>query len=751
MHVAYIYRLYLLSILMESLLVNLKKQVTCSICLDTYTEPKTISCLHTFCCECLEKHARVSQKQGKFRCPECQAAIDLPEGNRFDRLPNSFFHKSLLSLLAVRQSGDASSITCYQCSATNPQMYYCFDCGRFMCPDCFNAHELLKKSFQGHKITPVQDFKTEDYEALLRRQPFCSQEFHEREITRFFCSQCQVCICQICIVTDHQNHKVVLLDKAAHEEKDNIISGAKLIKKMESELQEVIKQFEETISKLESNMETAKRNVKQVAEQMIGNIREREREALESLEATRVSRLHKINLAKQEVESLVKQMNQAAQFAENLVQRTSSSDIMQNKETLKTKFEELLRVEVPKHQQTTFIKFTATSQKDLKLGFIEVTEGTANAAKATLEGLDRTFQAGVEAEFTLCPKKSGGEMSNQAGLRGRVELLIKPVQDVTDVIVEEKEDGNVRLKFTPKVPGAYIIEVKINGDKLPTCPMTVQVKERELVVVGELKLKFSPGDKPVNFYAIAVNTNGTIVLTDNCGHCVYVFNKYGNCLRKSRGEGSNTGQFQYPNGISFLNDNEVLIADFGNCRIQRLNIQTGTVVKSFGKFGKGKGELSNPIDVTVNDEGSIVVTERDDNRIQVMSKEGESIFTFGDKGPEKLLWPYCCIPYKNMFLVTDAGHHCIKAFDQSGTFLYKFGKEGNQDGQFKSPSGLLVDSSNNLLVCDFGNSRVQQFSLDGRFTGKSITRLSMPVAITTAPDGRILVTSFDEKKVHILK
>ena len=736
---------------MESLLVNLKKQVTCSICLDTYTEPKTISCLHTFCCECLEKHARVSQKQGKFRCPECQAAIDLPEGNRFDRLPNSFFHKSLLSLLAVRQSGKASNITCYHCSATNPQMYYCFDCGRFMCPDCFNAHEVLKKSFQGHKVTPLQDFKTEDYEALLRRQPFCSQEFHEREITRFFCSQCQVCICQICIVTDHQNHKVVLLDKAAHEEKDNIMSGAKLIKKMESELQEVIKQFEETISKLESNIATVKSSVKQASEQMIANIREHEREALESLEATRVSRLHKINSAKQKVESLVKQMNQAAQFAENLVQRTSSSDIMQNKETLRTKFEELLRVAVPKHQQTTFIKFTATSQKDLKLGFIEVTEGTANAAKSTLEGLDQTFQAGVEAEFTLCPKKSGGEMSNQAGLKGRVELLIKPVKDVTDVIVEEKEDGNLRLKFTPKVPGAYSIEVKINGDKLPTCPMTVQVKERELVVVGELKLKFSPGDKPVSFYGIAINTNGTIVLTDNLGHCVYVFDKNGNCLRKIKSVGSNTGQFKYPDRISFLNDNEVLIADFGNCRIQRLNIQTGTIVKSFGKFGKGKGELSNPIDVTVNDEGSIVVTERDNNRIQVMSKEGESIFTFGDKGPEKLCKPTCCIPYKNMFLVSDRDNHCIKAFDQSGTFLYKFGKEGNQDGQFNRPRGLLVDSSNNLLVCDFGNSRVQQFSLDGRFTGKSIIRLSKPMAITTAPDGRILVTSYDEKKVYILK
>ena len=251
--------------------------------------------------------------------------------------------------------------------------------------------------------------------------------------------------------------------------------------------------------------------------------------------------------------------------------------------------------------------------------------------------------------------------------------------------------------------------------------------------------------------AIAVNTEGQIVVTDNFGNCVYVFDENGNCFRKSTGEGSNTGQFQYPDGISFLNVNEVLIADYSNNRIQRLNIQTGTVTKSYGKKGKEKGEFGRPINVTVDDKERIVVTERGNDRIQVMSKEGESIFTFGDKGLEKLRNPTCCITYKNMFLVSDEGNHCIKAFDQLGTFLYKFGGEGYQDGQFNTPHGLLVDSSSNLLVCDFGNNRVQGFSLDGRFTGKSITRLSLPTAITKAPDGRILVTSNDEKKVYILK
>ena len=417
---------------------DLKKQVTCSICLDTYTEPKTISCLHTFCCKCLEKHAIMSQRQGKFRCPECHAEIDLPEGNRFDHLPISFFHKSLSSLLAVRQSGNASSIACSHCRKTNSQMYYCFDCGRFMCLDCFNAHQLLIATFEGHKVTPVEDFKEEDYEALLKRQPFCSQQFHEKEVTRFFCSQCQVCICPICIVTDHQNHIAVLFDKAAHDEKENIMSGAKIIKEKETQLCQVIKEFEETISELDRNFTTAKREVSRTAEQMIVDIRQREREAIVSLETTRVSRLEKINAAKQEVESLVKQISQAAEFAENLVQRSSSSDIMQNKEALRQRFQELREVEVPKHHQTTFAKFNAASQQDLKLGFIQL------AAKSTVEGLDQTFQAGVEAEFTLCPNTTEGEINNQADLNDQVEFLIKSIKDVTNVTVHEKRTAILR-------------------------------------------------------------------------------------------------------------------------------------------------------------------------------------------------------------------------------------------------------------------------------------------------------------------
>ena len=172
-------------------------------------------------------------------------------------------------------------------------------------------------------------------------------------------------------------------------------------------------------------------------------------------------------------------------------------------------------------------------------------------------------------------------------------------------------------------------------------------------------------------------------------------------------------------------------------------------MKTLGKEGIGKGDFDIPGDVCLDEDRRIVVTEFCNNRIQVMSREGKTISIFGNFGAEKLKHPKSCLPYKNKFFVSDTENHCIQAFDKSGAFLHKFGKQGNQDRQFKHPSGLLIDSSNYLLVCDQWNNRVQQFSLDGRFIGKSVTHLPCPRGIAATPDGRILVTT--SKKIFILK
>ena len=715
---------------MESLLKNLKEHVSCSICLDTFTEPKTITCLHTFCCECLKRHALTTQQHGKFRCPECQAQVDVPDS--FDKLPTGFLQNSLLGVLAVQQSGDGSEINCGNCRKKSAETSFCFECGKFMCPDCVNAHELMRNiAFEGHKVRLIKHFQAQDYEALLKRQSFCSQQYHEREITRFFCIDCQTCVCQVCVVTDHKNHTVDPLDKAADAEKAKVMAAAELIKENSKVFSDMIGEFEQTAVDLETNSIAAKQKVSQTAEQMINKIRECEREAIAAIENTRVSRNEKLNAAKAQVQSLVKQMNQAVEFASNLVQRSSSSDIMQSKENLEKRFEDLNKITAPALPVRSFVKFVSTAEpENLILGVTAI----------------RDFQAGVETELVISPK-----LINEDQGTFHVGVLVEPAEQVGSMTTIQREDGNFLVKFTPKVPGTYNIKSTINGDNLHQSPVIVQVKERRLEIVGELDLKGEILQMP---YGIAVNSKGLIAVSDSPRHCVLIFDKEGKYLRKFGCKGENAGQFKHPTGVTYLNDDHILVADQFNHRIQQFNVHTGNFVKAFGKEGSGEGELCCPEGVCMDGEGRVAVAEGGNNRIQVFTKDGEPVFTFGDSGSEKLSWPGGCISHQSMFIVCDRENNCLKIFDRSGKFLRKTGKKGKGDGQLDLTCGLCIEKCgdhHNILVCDTDNNRIVQFSVEGSFSGKTASELQHPCGIATTSDGRILVTDSGARKVYLLK
>ena len=734
---------------MESLLKNLKEHVTCSICLDNYTKPKTIACLHTFCCECLERHALTRHKQGLYPCPECQAQVRIPEGNRFDDLPSSFLHNSLLSLLAVRRSGEGNEISCGTCQKKSAEINYCFDCEKFMCPDCVKAHEVFRETlFQGHKVTPVRQFQATDYEALLKRQSFCSVKYHEKEVTKFFCVGCQSCVCQVCIATDHKSHDVVPLEKAADDEKANIIARVKLIKEKKEVCGDVIRKFEKTEIELETKITIAKRQVSLATEQMMGKLRQLEREAITALEKTRVSRIEKLHSGKASVVSFEKQLDQAFEFSNNLVERSSSSDIMQNKKNVGERIEDLIKTTMPALPVSSFVEFVTTCEPEsLSLGFTRFSD--TDVQGSAVEGLDQNFQAGREAELLICPKTSEGEIRNTQHT-DRVEIRMDPADQVTSLATSEREDGNFQAKFVAKVPGTYKMEIKINGQKFAKSPFSIPVKVRQLNVVGKLDVQ-GMLQGPAG---IAVNSKGVIAVADFEGHCILVFDETGKFVRKLGSYGDKDGQLNKPDDLTFLNDDEILVADQCNHRIQQLNVQTGNFVKSFGKEGSGDGEFLSPVGVCITGDGRfIVVTEYANSRIQVFTMDGEPVFKFGDNGPERLDHPTSCVCYKEKFFVTDKNNNCVKVFDERGQFLYKFGEKGHGDGQMDTPYGLCVDKHNNVLVYDARNIRIQQFTLEGAFTGKTSTNIQFGLSWSVTPmlDDRILVTGFRGKEVYILK
>ena len=108
---------------------QLEPELTCSLCLNTYKKPKILACYHSFCCECLEKHALTSQRNGTFSCPECETEVLIPDGNQFDDLPTSIHLNRLLNYLAIRQREkgfeDAYELRCAKCNLNRrPEIHY---------------------------------------------------------------------------------------------------------------------------------------------------------------------------------------------------------------------------------------------------------------------------------------------------------------------------------------------------------------------------------------------------------------------------------------------------------------------------------------------------------------------------------------------------------------------------------------------------------------------------------------------------
>ena len=327
-------------------------------------------------------------------------------------------------------------------------------------------------------------------------------------------------------------------------------------------------------------------------------------------------------------------------------------------------------------------------------------------------------------------------------------MVVEPAEKVGSLRTYEKEEATL-VKFVPKVPGTFNITVKINGKVLST--NTVQVKQRLIQVVGELELKKETFEKP---RGLAVNSKGQIAVVDRKKNCVLIIDMEGNCIRKVSCHGSMDGQVNGPECVTYLNDDNILVADDLNHRIQQFNVQTGDFVKSFGRFGTRDGEFQSPLSVCVDDEGRVIVADCYNHRVQVLSQNGEPLFKFGDSGPEKLKHPFECMYHEKKFIVSDYGNNSVKCYDNTGKFLYKIREPRQRDGQLLGPWGLCVQKCvdhHNLLVCDGNNGRVDQYTLEGCFTGKTDYQFKALSGIATTPDGIILVSDWKAKQICILK
>ena len=70
-----------------------EQDLTCSLCLDFYMNPKSLPCLHTYCKRCIADYIQSRKKGQSFPCPLCKKKT---KWTAAENLPSNFFVLNML-------------------------------------------------------------------------------------------------------------------------------------------------------------------------------------------------------------------------------------------------------------------------------------------------------------------------------------------------------------------------------------------------------------------------------------------------------------------------------------------------------------------------------------------------------------------------------------------------------------------------------------------------------------------------------
>ena len=746
----------------QELFKNLRKEAECPLCLETVKDPKTLPCLHSFCLPCLDKHAGYARRQLQttIKCPVCLACFQIPEGDTFGGLPTSFHLNRLVDLLALRD-GSAEAQICSSCEENNTATCYCFVCQNFLCTACFEAHQRLKAT-RGHRNISVQNLQAQDVEELIRRPVMCSQQYHDDQPLEYYCQDCNVCICHKCSVVSHNRHTMVDIQKAAEEQKMQIAEALKKVKAEVVIYENLLKQETELMDKNKSVIFAAQQKMNETVDDCIRFLTEHKAimnakfdEISQAQQKPHVTRLDNLQLA-------VTQLKTSLEQGENILERNINAEILQTKQGITGRCEELLKATKPEIHKPPRVYFVV-EQHNTEFPLDDAGHAVFGQATAgqvfcgyiveshtdpslSLAMCEKETEQKTVTNFAIITRDSDGKQCYNED--DHIQVNIKtPTEGNLETDIKDKTNGWYTVTYTPDCVGIHQVTIKINGVPLIGSPWSVQVVPQRYQFSFEFG---SSGKGPGQFDSPADITvsekTGTIAVTDFENNRIQLFQSNGNYLREI--ELKNKCR-----SLAFTRSGDLIALtmddDDDNHKISMYS-ETGQFIKHINDNHK---HLKFPMYIAVGSHDEIIACDWHQNEIKVISPDGTRLLQsfLSSENDESLR---CVIYHQDRFFVSDGNAHCIKVFNKEGMLLYRIGSEGSGDGQLLEPGGLAIDKFNNLIVCDSGNERLQLFTLDGKFVSKmeqNFTEDNTPLFVSVSKNGDLFVADHDEDCVHVFK
>ncbi|XP_018423249.1 PREDICTED: E3 ubiquitin-protein ligase TRIM39-like [Nanorana parkeri] len=183
---------------------NLRAELECSVCLNTYTDPVTLRCGHNFCRDCIGRVLDTQERSGGYSCPECREEFqERPALHRNITLRN--IEENFLS---AQPDQEESGVLCTQCYHTPvPAVKSCLLCEASLCDNHLRVHSKSPEHVLCDPTTSLENRK-------------CSVH---KKILEYYCAEDSACICvSCCLIGGHKGHKMESLDEASEKKKKNL-------------------------------------------------------------------------------------------------------------------------------------------------------------------------------------------------------------------------------------------------------------------------------------------------------------------------------------------------------------------------------------------------------------------------------------------------------------------------------------------------------------------------------------------------
>ena len=181
---------------MASFEYTVYRNLQCPICLELLSDPKQLSCTHTFCKKCLSDMLEFPSKNeaNTLLCPICRGTTHVRDGNVVNLNTN-------VPLMSLVDGVKNSQQLCEMCDTQSRAVHFCCDCGKNLCTACLELHSKWPPNLK-HNVVSVEDIR--EGKVVLKKKVYCQEEVHKSDDEKYVCADvCTTCKKLICMRCSH--------------------------------------------------------------------------------------------------------------------------------------------------------------------------------------------------------------------------------------------------------------------------------------------------------------------------------------------------------------------------------------------------------------------------------------------------------------------------------------------------------------------------------------------------------------------